>query len=162
MDFVIKAIAPEHREEVNDLLKREWNCPPIISRGRAIDTRILPGFVAFVDNKLLGLITYNIVDCECEIVTLNSLIENIGIGTALINAVKAVAANYNCSRLWLITTNDDIEAIRFYQKKEFDLVAVHINAMDISRQMKPGIPLLGMHNIPIKHEFEFEICLRKK
>ena len=161
MDFIITKITSEYREEVNALLKREWNCPPSISRGKAIDTRILPGFIALADNKVLGLITYNIVNCECEIVTLNSLTENIGVGTALINAVKVVAIDHNCSRLWLITTNDDTEAIRFYQKKKFDLVTVHINAMEISRQMKPGIPLLGMHNIPIKHEFEFEIRLHK-
>ena len=159
MEFVIKSIAPEHREEVNALLKREWNCPPSISRGRAIDTGVLPGFIALTDNKLSGLVTYNIVACECEIVTLNSFIEGIGIGTALINAVKMVAADHGCSRIWLITTNDDIEAIRFYQKKGFDLAAVYINAMELSRQMKPSIPLLGMHNIPIKHEFEFEINL---
>jgi len=60
----------------------------------------------------------------------------------------------------LITTNDNINAIKFYQKRGFDLKAAHINAMDISRKLKPGIPLIGMHNIPIKHELEFEIILR--
>ena len=162
MEFVIKNIDSENREEVDALLKREWDCPPVITRGKAIDTKILPGFIALADGELSGIITYNIADGECEITTLNSFVENIGIGTALINAVKAVAMENHCKRVWLITTNDDIEAIRFYQKRAFDLAAVHINAMEISRQMKPSIPLLGMHNIPIKHEFEFEIKLHEK
>ena len=161
MSFTIKEITPEHRAEVDALLLREWNCPPCISRGRTIDTRVLPGFVALVDHQLAGAITYNIIDDECEVTTLNSLVENVGIGTALITAVKAVAMQSGCTRLWLITTNDDTEAIRFYQKKGFELAVVHLNAMELSRQMKPAIPLLGMHGIPLKHEFEFEMALTK-
>jgi len=162
MEFIVQTITPEHRAEVDALLKREWNAPPSISRGKAIDTRVLPGFVALADNRLAGAITYNIIGDECEVVTLNSLVENVGIGTALINAVKAVARENRCARLWLVTTNDDTEAIRFYQKKAFELAAVHLNAMALSRQMKPAIPLPGMHGIPIKHEFEFEMMLTKE
>lgn len=155
----IKEIDTECRGAVNKILKDEWNCPPSVSRGKAIDTTMLSGFVFISDNKITGIITYNIENTDCEIVTLNSFDENKGIGTALINAVLDVAKERCCSRLWLITTNDDIGAIRFYQKKGFDLVAAHINAIDESRKIKPSIPLIGMDNIPIKHEFEFEIRL---
>ena len=155
----IQEISPDYRQAVNEILMREWSCPPCISRGRAIDTTMLPGFVSLCDNKINGVVTYNIEGSECEITTLNSFDENKGVGTALINATLAAAKEKGCSRLWLITTNDDINAIRFYQLKGFELAAVHINAMDLSRKMKPSIPLLGMDNIPIKHEFEFEIRL---
>jgi Acetyltransferases len=155
----ILPINEEYRPIVNDILKREWNCPPSISKGKATDTTIIPGFVAVDNDEVTGVVTYNIVDSECEIVTLNSLIENKGIGTALINEVLAAAKSAKCTRLWLITTNDDINAIRFYQLKGFDLAAAHINAMDNSRKLKPSIPLIGMDNIPLKHELEFEIVL---
>lgn len=147
------------QNKVNQILQDEWHCPPSISKGRVIDTTRLPGFVFLIDEAVQGVITYNIDGNECEIVTLNSLTQNKGIGTALINAVLEVAKEEKCSRLWLITTNDDINAIRFYQKRGFDLVAAHINAMDVSRKLKPSIPLIGMDNIPIKHELEFEIVL---
>ena len=157
----ILPVTEEYRPIVNDILKREWNCPPSISKGNAVDTTVIPGFVAVADDsdEITGVVTYNIVGAECEIVTLNSFIENIGIGTALINEVLTAAKSAECKRLWLITTNDDINAIRFYQKKGFDLAAVYINSMDISRKLKPSIPLIGMDNIPLKHEFEFEILL---
>lgn len=155
----IRVINDEYRSAVNELLKREWNCPPSVSRGKAIDTTSLPGFIFLSDNIIDGIITYNIENSECEIVTLNSFKENKGIGTALINAVLSVAKTNRCNRLWLITTNDDINAIRFYQKKGFVLAAAHINAMEISRRIKPSIPLIGMDNIPIKHELEFEMIL---
>lgn len=156
----LQEINNEYRDEVNRILAEEWNCPPSISRGKVIDTTILPGFLYIEDEVIKGVITYNIVNEECEVVTLNSFDENKGIGTALINAVRDNAIKNNCKRLWLITTNDDINAIRFYQKKGFELKAAHINAMEISRKLKPSIPLIGMDNIPIKHELEFEIGLR--
>lgn len=106
-----------------------------------------------------GVVTYRIENEECEITSLNSFEENRGIGTALIKEVLDVAQKSNCKRVWLITTNDNIEAIRFYQKKGFDLKAVHINAIELSRKLKPSIPLTGMYGIPIKHELEFEMIL---
>jgi len=156
----LQEINKEYRDTVNLILKDEWHCPPSISRGKIIDTTILPGFL-FIKNEVIeGVTTYNIENEECEIVTLNSFKENMGIGTTLIEGVLDVAKKTNCKRLWLITTNDDINAIRFYQKKGFDLKAAHINAMELSRKLKPSIPLMGMDSIPIKHELEFEIILR--
>ena len=153
-------IGTQYRNEVNKILKDEWSCPPCISKGKVIDTTMLSGFVSLsAGNKINGVVTYYIENEECEIVTLNSFDENKGIGTALINAVYRLAQNNGCKRLWLITTNDDIEAIRFYQRKGFEWCATHMNAMDISRKLKPSIPLIGNYNIPIKHEIEFEINL---
>ncbi len=154
-------INDKYRETVNRILEEEWHCPPSVSRGKVIDTTILPGFL-YIDNAMVkGVVTYNIENEECEIVTLNSFEENKGIGTMLINGVLDIAQKSKCKRLWLITTNDDINAIRFYQRKGFDLKAAHINAMELSRKLKPSIPLIGMDDIPIKHELEFEIILSK-
>lgn len=155
----IQPINAQYRDTVNNILKKEWNCPPSVSRGHAIDTTVLPGFISRSENSINGVITYNIDNSECEIVTLNSFERNKGVGTALINAVYSVAKASKCNRLWLITTNDDIDAIRFYQIKGFEWVATYMNAMDGSRKIKPSIPLIGMYNIPIKHELEFEMKL---
>ena len=157
----IQPIGDKLREEVNQILKNEWDCPPCASKGKLTDTTRLPGFVFVVDGMVKGVLTYNICGGECEIVTLNSLDENRGIGTALVNAAREAAEKHNCSRLWLVTTNDDIPAIKFYQKRGFGLAAAHINSMDISRKLKPSIPLTGMYGIPMKHELEFEISLNR-
>lgn len=152
-------ISGEYRDEVNRRLKEEWSCPPVISRGRSIDTTGLPGFVAIEEDRLVGIVTYHVEDEACEIVTLNSFLMNRGIGTLLIKEVLQAAKEKSCLRLWLITTNDNIQAIGFYQRKGFDLAAVHINAIEASRKLKPEIPMIGMDGIPIKHELEFEIQL---
>ena len=155
----LQEINEKYRDAVNQILWEEWYCPPSISKGRIIDTTILPGLLSIEDEEIKGVITYHFENDECEIVTLNSFEEKKGIGTALINGVLNIARINNCKRLWLITTNDDINAIRFYQKRGFDLKAAHINALEISRRLKPSIPLTGMDQIPLRHELEFEILL---
>lgn len=155
----IEPITDASRSETNRLLKQEWDCPPCISRGRAIDTTHSPGFVCMEGNEISGLVTYRIEEGSCEILTLNSFAEDQGVGSTLVKAVMETAAKAGCHRLWLVTTNDDIRAIRFYQKRGFDLVAAHINAMEEARRMKPSIPKLGMEGIPLRHELEFEILL---
>ncbi len=158
----LQEINEKYRDAVNQILWEEWYCPPSISKGKIIDTTTLPGLLSIEGEKIKGVITYHFENDECEIVTLNSFEEMKGIGTALINGVLNIARINNCRRLWLITTNDDINAIGFYQKRGFDLKAVYINAMENSRRLKPSIPLIGMNQIPIKHELEFEILLYRE
>ncbi|MDR2532731.1 MAG: GNAT family N-acetyltransferase [Oscillospiraceae bacterium] len=155
----INTINEENREAATAILKREWGLP-IVSRGKAHDGAKLPGFVALSGGKIAGLVTYNIDERGCEITSLNSFEENKGVGTALINAVLKVAESNDCGRLWLITTNDIIQAIRFYQRRGFEWIATHINSAEIMRQLKPSIPLIGEEGIPIKHEIEFEMKLK--
>jgi len=111
------------------------------------------------EGRPIGLVTYRIDGDECEITTLNSLVEGIGIGSALVAAIKDAAVSAECKRLWLITTNDNLPALRFYQKRGFLLVAVHRNALQQSRRLKPEIPLVGRDGIPLRDEIELEMLL---
>jgi len=92
-------------------------------------------------------------------VTLHAFQPFAGIGTALVQAVRDVAADEGCRRLWLITTNDNLDALRFYQRRDFELVAVHRDLRDTARRLKPSIPLVGDYGIPIRDELELEIGL---
>ena len=147
------------RAAVDALIKEEWAGPMIISKGEVIDTSQNPGFVCLESGELKGILTYLVRKKECEITVLTVLDEGKGIGTELIARVVERAKALGCTRVWLVTTNDNTHAIRFYQKRGFDLVAFHRNAMEISRKLKPAIPLTGIDDIPLLHEFEFEILL---
>ena len=130
-----------------------------MTRGQVYDGPALPAFVAMRDGEPVGLATYRVDGDECELVSLDSLIEGVGIGSRLIEAVREKASAAGCRRLWLITTNDNMEAVRFYQKRGFVLAAVHANALETSRRLKPGIPLLGIDGIPLRDEIELEMHL---
>jgi len=131
----------------------------MVTRGKMHQADELPGFIAVHEGKPAGLVTYHINGNECEIVSMNSLVERTGIGSALIDAVKDVAAKAGCKRLWLITSNDNTAALRFYQKRGFSLVAVYRNAVEQSRKLKPEIPLIGNDGIPLRDEIELGMFL---
>lgn len=117
------------------------------------------GIAAMDGDEIVGLITYRIYDKVCEITSLDSLREGQGIGTALLEQVITIAKEKNCHKVSLITTNDNVKAIRFYQKRGFDLVKIHLNSIEQERALKPEIPLTGQNGIPIMHELEFELRL---
>jgi len=157
--FEIRRLNKDDRAWVVPLLEEQWGSVTQVTRGRAYRADELPGFAAIQDDKPVGLITYHINSEQCEITSLNSLVEGVGIGTGLIDAVRNVANSSKCKRLWLITTNDNTPALRFYQKRGFLLVAVYPNALEESRKLKPEIPLTGMDRIPIRDEIELEMLL---
>lgn len=155
----IQPLDDTHRKSVNAYIKYLWNGPNIVTRGQMYDTSHLPGFVAEGDGALLGAVVYRPDGDEWEISALFSLVQGIGVGTKLLDTVKEAAQAQGAKRLWLVTTNDDTQAIRFYQKYGFSLKAVHIGGFEAVRRLKAGVPERGNDGIPIEHEFEFEILL---
>ena len=149
------------REWAGELLRQAWGSTLVVSRGRLHDALDLPGFVAMIDDLPQGLATYRLEGSECELVTINSQRTSIGVGSALVKAVREAADKAACRRLWLITTNDNTDALRFYQMMGFSLVALHRNAVELSRQLKPEIPEVGLNGIPLRDELELEMRLEK-
>ncbi len=153
----ILELGEAYRDWACRLLEREWGATIVVTRGRSHEAANLPGFVAIRGDRPVGLTTYKIEADNCELMTLNSLQPRLGIGSALVAAVRAVASDAACNRLWLITTNDNMPALRFYQQRGFSLAAFHKDAIDHARLLKPGIPTKGLHGIPIRDEIELEI-----
>jgi ribosomal protein S18 acetylase RimI-like enzyme len=157
---LIRPIAPADREWVLKVA-RGWGADFVVTRGRKVYPAEIEGFCAVdADRRYLGLVTFEIVGDQCEVVTLDAFTPWSGTGTALMERVREEATRRGCRRLWLITTNDNIPAIRFYQRRGFTIAAVHCNALEESRRLKPSIPLTGVYGIPIRDEIEFEQFLK--
>lgn len=131
-----------------------WGMRPVARLGELYDPAGDPAFLAEdADGVMLGLLTYRIDDRGLEIGTLHALTRGLGIGSALLAAAMAVAREAGIDRAWLVTTNDNLDAIRFYQRRGFRLVELHPGAVDRSRAtFKPSIPAIGEHGIPIRDE----------
>ncbi|GAB4574985.1 MAG: GNAT family N-acetyltransferase [Anaerolineae bacterium] len=162
MAFTIAPLTAADREVVRRVLATRWGSAEMVVHGVSFQADGLPGFAAWLggdrsEETLGGLVTYHVLGDSCEIVTLDSLREGIGIGTALVEAVKTAACAAGCRRLWLITTNDNLPALRFYQKRGFRIVAVHPGAVDAARVRKPSIPLVGLAGIPLHDEIELAL-----
>jgi GNAT superfamily N-acetyltransferase len=155
----IRPVRDDERERVAAQLAERWGSPVVVSRGIRHDLRELPTLVAEEDGDIVGIVTYAQGSDDAEITSLDALRPDHGVGTALLDAVIDVALGAGWRRLWLVTTNDNTHALRFYQRRGWQLVAVHRDAIDDARRLKPEIPARGDDDIPIRHELELELVL---
>jgi ribosomal protein S18 acetylase RimI-like enzyme len=139
-----------------------WGAPVVARLGELVDPTGLPGFVALLDGRPAGLVTYAVRGDECEVVTIRSLREGRGVGRALLDAVRDAATDAGCTRLWLITTNNNLRALELYQRWGMDIVAFHRDSVSAARRLKPSIPERDGKGIPIAHELELEVRLRPR
>ena len=133
----------------------------VARKGASIDASVLPGFVATEDGWPVGLVIYEAVHGECEVVAIISVEEGRGIGQALMDAARDHAVSAGYRRLWLVTTNDNTRAIRFYQRWGMDLCACYRHGARRSRRAKPSLPERGADGIPPEHELELELLLTR-
>lgn len=132
----------------------------VARRGELLDSLDHPAWLAWVDDVLVGVATY-VVDGEaCELLTLHAQHQFAGVGSALVDAVVRAAREAGCRRLWVVTTNDNVDALRFYQRRGFRLTHLRPGAVDVSREtLKPEIPPVGAHEIPLRDELELKMTL---
>ena len=160
MPFRIRPTTGEDQQWICRFIRDRWLADFVVAHGVVYYPHTLGGFLAETEEgSPVGLATYAIENSACELVTLDSLREGEGVGTGLIQRVSQEACRSRCSRLWCVTTNDNLSALRFYQKRGFRIVAVRPGAVERSRVLKPSIPLLGIEGIPIRDEIELEFPL---
>lgn len=156
MAINIEPITPDDLSIVLDIVKRFWGSDSIVVQGEEIHIANLAGLKALLEDEIIGISHYRIRSSQCEILTLASLHEGLGIGSALLAAVESIASSEHCEKLSLITTNDNLHGLGFYQRRGFHLAALYPGQMTISRALKPGIPMMGENNIPLRDEIKLE------
>ncbi len=156
----IRRLTSDDLPRLRQFWKENWGDEFVVAHGVIYYPDTLSGFIALEGHQWVGEITYAFSGSDCEIVSLDSLREGQGIGTKLMNTVVEAARAKNCERVFLITTNDNLNALGFYQRRGFELVKINRGALLETRKLKPGVPLIGDHNIPLRDEIELELSLR--
>ena len=151
-----KRISGLNRGFINEFIKQHWYTTTMIVRGKEIDMAKTEGFYVAEGDSIIGLITYIMYDDTLEIISLDSLRKCQGIGSQLLDTVVREAQKVGCKKIVLVTTNDNIYAMKFYQKRGFDMAHFFRNSMEAARKRKPEIPFIGENSIPLRHEIEFE------
>src|SRR5215212_8927250 len=121
----LRPLVAADRAWVRSFIIEHWGDEIMVARGEVFRPHEFPGFAAFDAKQCIGLLTYRVERSACEVLSIDSLREGAGIGSALIAEVVAAARAASCTRLFLITTNDNLNALHFYQKRGFVLVAVY-------------------------------------
>ena len=156
---IIRRLTQEDLPRLRQFWIEHWGAEEMVSRGRVYHPDQLDGFVMEDEEQWVGLVTFFIEADECEVTSLDSLRESRGIGTTLMEMAVERARLSHCRRIFLITTNDNLRALGFYQKRGFEIVTIYRGAVNESRKVKPGIPAIGMHGIPLRDEIELEMHL---
>jgi GNAT superfamily N-acetyltransferase len=153
-DVVIRPVRESDRPTVEWLTTQLWGAPEVAVHEGVFYPAALPGFIAERAGRIAGLVAFEVRAGVLEIVTINALELYQGIGTLLIEAVRAEAKRLGCQQVTLTTTNDNMGALRFYQRRGFRIAAIRPGAVDRTRQRKPEIPLTGDFGIPLHDEID--------
>ena len=135
------------------------NALRVARTGELVETLDHPAVLAWDGTALVGVATYVVGGSRCELLTLHAADRRAGVGTALVEAVRERARAAGCRTLWVVTTNDNVDALRFYQRRGFALSALRSGEVARSRRLKPEIPETGDHGIPLRDEIELEMDL---
>jgi ribosomal protein S18 acetylase RimI-like enzyme len=112
-----------------------------------------PALLAMDSDAIAGVLTYVIDGPTMEILTLHVEQQWAGSGTSLLREAERIGADARCQRLFVITTNDNVDGLRFYQRRGFRLAELRPGAVDRSRSaLKPEIPVAGSYGIPLRDE----------
>jgi GNAT superfamily N-acetyltransferase len=156
-DVRVRPIGPDDASMLRSFFAERWGAPVAAGGGRLHHLDRLPGLVAErPDGSLAGAVTWRFEGDDCEVVSLDAVDEGRGVGTALLEGACAAAAAEGCRRVHLMTTNDNLRALRFYQRRGFVLCELRPGAVDGARRLKPQIALTGDHGIPIRDEIVLE------
>ncbi|WPK10776.1 GNAT family N-acetyltransferase [Lysinibacillus louembei] len=145
-------ITTENRSRVIDFFQEHWGSPEMVISSGVYDCSNLDGFIFEENNRILGLVTYVFHEKEVEVISLDSIVEGKGIGSCLMKEVEHFVQQQGIATISLVTTNDNLNALKFYQKRGYKLDAIFPNAVKQARKIKPSIPLVGYNGIPITDE----------
>jgi GNAT superfamily N-acetyltransferase len=156
--MLVRPAGPNDADWIRAVLARHWGSSQIVVGGRLVEARDLPALIA---GERQGLATYRIAanGKTTELVTLNALTEREGVGTALIEELTTLLAAAGVRELRVRMTNDNLGALRFYQRRGFRLVALRRGAIDKARAIKPSIPLIGRYGIPVRDQIELALAI---
>jgi len=149
----------EDRAFLEELLRLRWSGGALVLRGRIVHPRDVEALAAYHDGKLAGVATWLIDGPVIYLATLNNISDQRGVGVALLDAMIGLGRQKGSALLRAIVTNDNLNALGFYQRRGFRIIDVHPGAIDMIRSLMPNIPNVGANRIPIRDEIELEIAL---
>jgi catechol 2,3-dioxygenase-like lactoylglutathione lyase family enzyme len=154
-EVAVRELRDDERPWAAGVLRERWG-DVVVASGRVLRPAELPTLVAEADGERAGLATYLVEGADCELATIDALTIGAGIGGPPHAGVAQAARAAGATRLHLITTNDNLPALRLYQRHGFRLAALRPGAIDEARRLKPQISPTGHAGIPIRDELVLE------
>jgi ribosomal protein S18 acetylase RimI-like enzyme len=157
--YDVQPLRNGEREWLREFLRERWGGEPILGRGRVRQLDELRALVALDLDQRVGVATYALDGDRAELVTLDALREGAGVGRALVEAVAQAARDHGATVLVVMTTNDNLRALKLYQRAGFRLHELRPGAVEQARRLKPSIAWIGHDGIPVRDELDLILPL---
>ncbi|MGC9270480.1 GNAT family N-acetyltransferase [Acidiphilium sp.] len=158
MAVTARDAAPQDYAWIAPILRATWGGSHMAVGGALVDLMSLAALVV----PEIGVLTYRTRGDDVEIVSLTASPSGTGIGSALVEALAVRAIAERRVAILATTTNDNLAALGFYQRRGFVVHAIDIEAVAAARILKPEIPLIAANRIPIRDEIVLRRDLRVK
>jgi GNAT superfamily N-acetyltransferase len=152
----VRATTIADRAAVLTFVRDQWGDEVVVGHDEVMRPVDLSGYVAVVGDRIVALATFRVSGNAVELVTIDRVVPDQGLGTDLLSHVEREARNHGRRSVRRVTTNDNLHALGFYHRRGYRIVRVDPGAVDRARAMKPAIPLLGNDEIPIHDELVLE------
>lgn len=152
----IRPLTSADQPWLESFIVEHWGAKEVVVHNTIYLPALLPGFAAEDNGAIAGVVTYQVRGADCELVTLNCVNRRRGVGTLLLQNVETTVRSLGCRKCWLVTTNDNLDGLRFYQRRGYRLAAIHYGAVTAARTVKPAIPVVGEYGIKLQDEVVLE------
>ena len=152
----IRKLEDQDSDWAERLISSLFGSSRVVSGRILHETNLLPGLVAEDEATRIGLLQYRIENSRCEVVILIAVRKREGVGTALLQALRRTEEVSKCSRIWLITSNNNKRGQAFYGAMGMVQCAVYPNAIADSRKLKPENPEHDKEGRAVTDEIEYE------
>jgi ribosomal protein S18 acetylase RimI-like enzyme len=156
----VRARDHDDHDWVVETMTEEWGSTGVARLGELVDTTNLPGYIAELAGRRVGLALTARRGDEYEVVSISVSARRQGVGRLLLERCVEDARGHGCRRLWLMTTNNNVGALAFYQQLGLDICRLHRHGVTRARALKPSIPHRDVDGVRIDHELELELLLR--
>jgi GNAT superfamily N-acetyltransferase len=142
------------RALVRDLFERDFGRRDIIAFGEVMNIEEMPALVAVMHEEVSGALAYRLHGNGLHIVALatDALWQRSGVGGHLVAEAELLARRLSLGRVVVTTTNDNLPALYFYQRRGYRISAV----VPGSVLAHTGQERIGFAGIPVRDEVQLE------
>lgn len=151
---LVREATDADRAAARELFEHDFGRTKIVAFGEVMDIDQMPALVAVLHDGPSGALAYRLLGDALHIVALatDPMWQRSGVGGHLLVEAELLARRLNLKRLVVATTNDNLPALYFYQRREYRLTELVPNSVIAHTHTE----LPGFAGIPVRDEVRLE------
>src|SRR5256712_6206941 len=151
---LVREATEADRTAARELFQQDFGRTKIVAFGEVMDIDQMPALVAITRDEPSGALAYRSLGDALHIVALatDPMWQRSGVGGHLVAEAELLARRLGLKRLIVSTTNDNLPALYFYQRRGYRLTDLVPNSIIV----QTGQEVAGFAGIPVRDEVRLE------